>query len=679
MRVLIIIPTMLFLMLCLVSSLLAQTVIFEDDFETGTLDPQFWTARPCANDGIVEVRLEIEGISAGYDSFWGVVMGKNADGDVCENYLDLQLDLSGYDNVDLLISIRDYFEETEIQDAIWLSADGNIFLPAYSFDFVNWNNEWGELPPIDIDELAKERGLALTDSFIIRFAQYGNADFNGFGDEDGIFLDNIKVVDPQVVYQTLPFTEDFEDGVLGPAWRWADATYPALTTVENTTRPGGIVTVASSVQQASVPYEGAYGLAMGRRNDSNLLTTNAVDLHLNLAGAENVEMFYWYTDYSDEPHEQDGIYFSNDAGRTFQRAYQFILTNEENRYGMLPPLDIDRLAEDLNLALTDSFVIRFQQYGARDFTAGTLDGILLDAIEVRESPVVYHPLPFFDGFESGELDSAWAWADPTYPALTGEAGTLGHQGIVEVTNNIQGVDAFYEGFYGVALGRRVDGAFTSNALDLHLDISNHREIDLAFWIKDNADETHVYDGIWFSSDGGEVFWPVYAFDPSSWTDLTFQQLTVNVDSIINANSELSFSSTFIMRFQQYGARDFTPGTIDGLIIDSVFVSADSVILGVTDEAPALLVPEAFSLGQNYPNPFNPSTTIRYDIARTTDVRLTVFDLLGKTVAVLVNEERKTPGRYSVTFDARGLPSGTYFYRLETAEGIRRTRKMLFIR
>jgi len=95
-------------------------------------------------------------------------------------------------------------------------------------------------------------------------------------------------------------------------------------------------------------------------------------------------------------------------------------------------------------------------------------------------------------------------------------------------------------------------------------------------------------------------------------------------------------------------------------------------------------PIAFGLEQNYPNPFNPLTIIKYAIAGVGDLglgarntRLVVYDLLGREVAVLVNE-RKAPGHYEVTFDARGLASGVYIYRL-TAGSFVQTRKMILMK
>jgi len=74
------------------------------------------------------------------------------------------------------------------------------------------------------------------------------------------------------------------------------------------------------------------------------------------------------------------------------------------------------------------------------------------------------------------------------------------------------------------------------------------------------------------------------------------------------------------------------------------------------------IPSAFELHQNYPNPFNPATTISYGIPSSGFVRLSLFDMLGKEVAVLENGYKKA-GYYNLNFNASGLSSGIYFYRL----------------
>jgi hypothetical protein len=79
---------------------------------------------------------------------------------------------------------------------------------------------------------------------------------------------------------------------------------------------------------------------------------------------------------------------------------------------------------------------------------------------------------------------------------------------------------------------------------------------------------------------------------------------------------------------------------------------------------ATTVPNKYALSQNYPNPFNPTTTINYELQKAGSVSLKVYDMLGREVVTLVNED-KTAGYYSVAFDASRLSSGIYFYRLIT--------------
>jgi len=92
----------------------------------------------------------------------------------------------------------------------------------------------------------------------------------------------------------------------------------------------------------------------------------------------------------------------------------------------------------------------------------------------------------------------------------------------------------------------------------------------------------------------------------------------------------------------------------------------------------------YKLMQNYPNPFNPATTIRYSVPQNSFVKIILYDILGKAVKTLVNEE-KTAGNYSVTFDAKNLPggrqelsSGIYFYRLQSGKFVD-TKKMILLR
>ncbi|MBX2818042.1 MAG: T9SS type A sorting domain-containing protein [Rhodothermaceae bacterium] len=103
--------------------------------------------------------------------------------------------------------------------------------------------------------------------------------------------------------------------------------------------------------------------------------------------------------------------------------------------------------------------------------------------------------------------------------------------------------------------------------------------------------------------------------------------------------------------------------------------ADLMGGGVANEDEIL--PNSFALDQNYPNPFNPTTTISYQVPANGLVKLEVFDLLGRSVGVLVNET-VSAGQYTVDFNAANLSSGVYLYRLSAGEHVE-TRKMLLMK
>lgn len=89
------------------------------------------------------------------------------------------------------------------------------------------------------------------------------------------------------------------------------------------------------------------------------------------------------------------------------------------------------------------------------------------------------------------------------------------------------------------------------------------------------------------------------------------------------------------------------------------------------------IPAIFSLHQNYPNPFNPTTNIKYEISKSGNVTLKIFNVLGKEIATPVNQ-KQNPGIYEVTFDGSNLSGGVYFYKLES-NGFSETKKMIILK
>ena len=90
-----------------------------------------------------------------------------------------------------------------------------------------------------------------------------------------------------------------------------------------------------------------------------------------------------------------------------------------------------------------------------------------------------------------------------------------------------------------------------------------------------------------------------------------------------------------------------------------------------------VIPSSFQLKQNYPNPLNPSTSIRFDIPNASFVRVSVYDVMGRELENLVNEQLKA-GEYMVKWDAARFASGIYFYSI-AADGYQTTKKMMLIK
>ncbi len=162
------------------------------------------------------------------------------------------------------------------------------------------------------------------------------------------------------------------------------------------------------------------------------------------------------------------------------------------------------------------------------------------------------------------------------------------------------------------------------------------------------DGSHIYgagDGgaIWYSTDAGTHWYSQYGADTHDLFGLTFT--------------------------------DSTHGFAVGSGGSVLTTTASGTVTGVAP--PVQDLPITYQLSQNYPNPFNPETRIEFSIVEGGAVRLTVYDILGREVAVLVNEPMP-PGRYRVNWNAGTLPTGVYFYRLHSGAFVE-TKKLLLLR
>jgi hypothetical protein len=153
-----------------------------------------------------------------------------------------------------------------------------------------------------------------------------------------------------------------------------------------------------------------------------------------------------------------------------------------------------------------------------------------------------------------------------------------------------------------------------------------------------------------------------------------------------ASGVAPFTGTFIPSSPLSGFNGLNPDGYWKLVLTDSAAGDTGLLTGwciqITRTCPiggiqTIEIPNYYSLGQNYPNPFNPATVIKFTLPESQNVKLVVFDILGREVKTLVNEVR-SPGVYEVNFDASGLSSGIYFYRLIT-DNFTDTRKMLMIK
>lgn len=117
------------------------------------------------------------------------------------------------------------------------------------------------------------------------------------------------------------------------------------------------------------------------------------------------------------------------------------------------------------------------------------------------------------------------------------------------------------------------------------------------------------------------------------------------------------SSNIYIGFRQWVLDPFTDGS--SFSLDLVQVTGPNGIKNIN-----IKTPDSYKLSQNYPNPFNPTTSISYEIPEYGFVNITIYNLTGQVVTVLVNE-MKTTGSYNATFNAANLPSGIYLYKMKS--------------
>lgn len=187
----------------------------------------------------------------------------------------------------------------------------------------------------------------------------------------------------------------------------------------------------------------------------------------------------------------------------------------------------------------------------------------------------------------------------------------------------------------------------------------------------NQNDSLYYDLIFYQVDATITGKVSFGGNSTNISQITIIAMTNTAQSVahndaatgnftLRVSSKISSYEVFGINlpqgYDQINLHNIAPGSTD--------VNLNYTITDVKERSSG--IPESFSLSQNYPNPFNPSTIINYDIPKVSYVTLTIFNVLGQEITKLVNGEQAA-GKYSVDFNAAGLSSGIYFYKIQAGD------------
>ncbi len=178
----------------------------------------------------------------------------------------------------------------------------------------------------------------------------------------------------------------------------------------------------------------------------------------------------------------------------------------------------------------------------------------------------------------------------------------------------------------------------------------------------------------------------------SYSGFTTTEVPMSKGSAITASNDTDITSLLTSDNGKYGEVNSgkllkmtfdlsgvpSPGLTDKreyvIEVDGNYIKGSGTLLSKVTN----ILPTEFFISQNYPNPFNPVTKINYELPRTSRVNIVIYDILGREVKRLLNNELKESGRYTVEFDGKNYASGVYFYRIEAGDYIM-AKKMVLIK
>ena len=225
-------------------------------------------------------------------------------------------------------------------------------------------------------------------------------------------------------------------------------------------------------------------------------------------------------------------------------------------------------------------------------------------------------------------------------------------------------DSYHSASHSFAYAPYAANANGSLTLAAPINSSSSPVMFLTFWQRYDVENTYDFCNVEVSADNGTTWQSVAAY---TGTNLTWTQQSFNITNLTGGSSQVK------VRF-----RLTSDPSVQGQgwwVDDITLTDYCGTLTGVNHTQTG--VPMTFALNQNYPNPFNPTTTIKFQIPKQAFLTIKVYDILGKLVETLVNEN-KDAGYYDINFDASNLASGLYIYKIE-AGTFNDTKKMILIK
>lgn len=359
----------------------AVWIDFNNDGDFSDAGEQVYTQAATSNASVSGI-ITIPASTSSINTTMRVSMEYNAVPEPCGSLdygevEDYSIVIGGALNIDPIANANGPYSGTENQ-AINFSSDGSSdsdgSIVSYSWNFGNGDSSTQENPSYTYTS---------DGSYIVTLTVTDN---DGGTDSESVSV----TVDPENTggnYATLPYSTGFETG-LDSYWNTAteNAYGRVLVTTDNT------------------PHTGSQHLTMDVNTGGNY-STNEATLNLNLVGKNQVDMSFWWKEFGDETHTEDGVFFSDNGGSSFTKVYDFTGASTTNNTWQEIVLDIDALAAANGLSLTATFVVKFQQYDNYNITT---DGFAFDDINVMSTENTAMPTGYCP---SNGANSSYEWID----------------------------------------------------------------------------------------------------------------------------------------------------------------------------------------------------------------------------------------------------------------------------